>query len=70
MKKKNMTEKMRNKILLFNYYMRGIINPNVFHKREQNFKEEGGRIALSGFSKESICKDLDAENECLNVVFT
>ena len=40
------------------------INPNVFYNWKQKFIE-GGRMALSGSSKDSINKDLETENERL-----
>jgi transposase-like protein len=40
------------------------LNPNVFYNRKQKFIE-GGRMALSGFTKGNINKDLETENERL-----
>jgi len=43
------------------------LNPNVFYNWKQKFIE-GGRIALSGSSKENINKDLELENERLKKI--
>jgi transposase len=40
------------------------LNPNVFYNWKQKFIE-GGKIALSGSSKDNINKDLETENERL-----
>ena len=40
------------------------LNPNVFYNWKQKFIE-GGKVALSGSSKDNINKDLETENERL-----
>ena len=40
------------------------LNPNVFYNWKQKFIE-GGRMALSGSTKDNINKDLETENERL-----
>ena len=43
------------------------LNPNVFYNWKQKFIE-GGRMALSGSSKDNINKDLETENERLKKI--
>ena len=43
------------------------LNPNVFYNWKQKFIE-GGRMALSGSSKDNINKDLKTENERLKKI--
>jgi transposase len=43
------------------------LNPNVFYNWKQKFIE-GGRMALSGSSKDNINKNLETENERLKKI--